>query len=240
MELRDDQPPDKITPSLDVKRLVALFLPLMKSFVFLSWVFLLLTALACSREKVPAQEMPGYSFTTSPKVTSAEETVGLILGQVNTRQARQAEAASQNSHSELRLADEPGTAVGAHPTDTEFMIVTEEAAFQRMLQAQSVGVPADSAPVDFKREFVVLLIHPPAALAGATFLDDVAAEVEADTTVRLLLSSTALPAAEKAGPGGYGQYNYQVTMYKLPKKAFKQAHVVFAELDDALPLYVPL
>ncbi|MCB2379326.1 hypothetical protein LGH70_17140 [Hymenobacter sp. BT635] len=202
---------------------------------------LLLTVLACSREKVPSEEIEGYSFTRSPKAASAQETVGMILGQVNGQQARQAATDGQDHYTGIGQVQEDGTVQVALPVDTDYLVVADSSAFQQVLEAQAFGAsqPNAAARIDFKREFVVLLIHPPMAFSGATFLDGVQAEVEADNTVRLELSTTPLPASDLQQKA-YGQYNYQVSMYKLARKDFQRAHIVFAGQEEDAPAYVPL
>ncbi|UOQ73978.1 hypothetical protein [Hymenobacter cellulosilyticus] len=197
--------------------------------------------MACSSADVPSQEIEGYSFVRNPKGTSAQEAVAMILGQVNAEQAQQAAAAGENQYTGVGQVNEDGTVELPHPTDTDYLIVTDSAAFQHVLEAQDVvsAQPNQAAPADFKHEFVVLLIHPPVAAAGATFHDELEAEAAADNTVRLVLSSTSKPATALQGVS-YGEPEYQVSMYKLPKKDFKRASIVFAEQEDAKPVYVPL
>ncbi|MCB2409867.1 hypothetical protein [Hymenobacter lucidus] len=202
---------------------------------------LLLTVLACSREKVPTQEVEGYSFSINPKGSSAQETVGMILGQVNEQQAQKAAADGKDQYTGLGQVQEDGTVeVPQPPTDTDYLVVSDSTAFQKMLERQTFGAFQPNAkPIDFRHYFVVLLIHPPAAFSGATFLDGVEAEVEADNTVRLELSSTALPAPTTPGLTS-GQYDHQVSIYRIAKRDFKRAQIVFDNQQDAPPVYVAL
>ncbi|WP_157807772.1 hypothetical protein [Hymenobacter chitinivorans] len=203
---------------------------------------LLLTSVGCSRNEVPSQEMEGYSFIRNPKGTSAQEAMAMILGQVNAAQAQEAAAAGEDQYTGLGQVNEDGTVELPRPANTDYLVVADSAAFQHVLEAQDVvsAQPAGSAaPIDFKHEFVVLLIHPPIGAAGATFEDELEAEA-ADNTVRLVLSSTSKPATALQGVS-YGEPKYQVSMYKLAKKGFKRAQVMFAEQEAEAPaVYVPL
>ncbi|UOQ54717.1 hypothetical protein [Hymenobacter cellulosivorans] len=208
----------------------------MKLIASLGWAALLLTAAACSREKVPVQEVEVRGFSRSPKSSSPADAVKMILGQVNDQQARQ--ATGQEEVTQLGLEQEDGSVEVPHLANTDYLVVTNDSTLQQVLEAQGPGAAPDS--IDFKREFVVLLIHPPVAFTGTTFLDNVEAEVEEDTVVRLTLSSVTMPAVDMTGGLGYGQYDYKVRMYKLPRKSFQKARIVFEKQDDTPEVYVPL
>ncbi|TGE21107.1 hypothetical protein E5K02_24145 [Hymenobacter metallicola] len=208
----------------------------MKLFASLAWTTLFLTASACSREKVPVQEVEVGGFSQSPKSTSAQDAVKMVLGAVNDQQAKQ--AAGQEEVSGLGLEQEDGSVEVPHLDNTDYMVVTNDSTYRRVLASKGPGEAPGS--IDFTREFVVLLVHPPVAFTGATFLDNVTAEIEEDTVVRLTLSSTPMPAVDMTGGLGYGQYDYKVKMYKLPRKSFRKVRIVFEDQDDTPAVYVPL
>ncbi len=183
---------------------------------------------SCEKEKIVVTKIEGYIFSGNPKNSSAENAVSAILSTVNRIQEQEAAKNNEDKYVGFGLEDKNGKVTMPKIENAEYMLAFNQQQFDEIAENANKYGEKPKPNLDFSKEFVFVLIHPSKLGSGLQFFDGLDAIVENENIIQLKPSFSELPYSQNENQMyNYGDYDCQVSMFKIPKANYKNINILW-------------
>ncbi len=183
---------------------------------------------SCEKEKIVVTKIEGYIFSANPKNSTVENVVNDALSAVNRIQEQEAAKNNEDKYVGFGLQDKNGKITMPKIENAEYMLAFNQQQFDKIAENANKYGEKPKLNLDFTKEFVFVLIHPSKFSSGLQFFDGLDAIVENENTIQLKPSFSELPYSQNENPMyNYGEYDCQVSMFKIPKASYKNIDIIW-------------